>query len=451
MTTNNKQLLAAFALALCMAPWSAGASFAPEEWKWKKPITLPVGALTGDAYIKINLDYEASIFSMPGLLDLRVVSGGTKEVPFQLITESTKEGRVFSGAMIVDRATDNGDMVLIVDVGQNGQKHNAIDIVAATPNYRRQVSIYSSDVLLPWGDPKWGWINPTSRNGALVRSTDAFIYRFTDTELGFSAENGTVYYPETASRYLRVVIHKENEKKELLSISGMSVYQDMLPTVREEEMSTMAQVVENKTEQSTEIIVDLGGGGLPTKAITLTTLDKSNFNRRATVASSNDGQNWRLISQGYLFFVRTPLFNGTELTLRYPEASSRYLRVVIFNDDNQPVQFEGTVLLRSTLRSIVFAAREGEVYALYYGNSRAKLPKYDLSRYFQYIESIAVPRASLGAQVANTAFSPASAPQSSLTETYPQLVNAVLVLLVAVVTFIMISYLKKLKLSKPAE
>lgn len=450
-TSSKRSAVLLFAAALVTIPLCAAAAFAPNEWQWKKPIALPSGTVESGSYVKINIDQESGIYSNPGLSDLRVVRNSMSEVPFQLVTESTKEGKSFIGATIVDRATDDGDMVLIVDVGQTGLRHNAIEVTASNSNYRRQASVYSSDVLLDWSDPKWGWINPSSQNGALVRSTDAFMYRFTDTELGFSAGSGTVFYPETGARFLRIVIHKENNKKELLAIANVRVYREVMPVAKEDEMTVGASFTENQEAQSTEIVVDLGGGGLPTKAITLALRANENFNRRATIQGSADGVNWHLLGQGYLFNIDTPLFRGTELTLRYPESSHRYLRAVVFNDDNQPVRFADAVTLHSILRSVVFAVEEGNSYALYYGNKNANTPRYDLSRYFQYIESVAIPRASLGAQSANSAYAPLQPPKKPFADQYPELVNITLVVLVVLVTLIMFAYIKKLKLEKPGQ
>src|SRR3989344_5152783 len=295
MIIMNKKMRITLVLAAFALPLVAAAAFTPTDWQWKKAITLPSEEFSPDAYVKIDLDQQSSIYSQFELADLRVVRDGSTEIPYQLITDTTQDGRKFFPATILDRAIDNGDMVLVIDTGEAGQGHNAIDIISVTPNFRRQVSIYSSDVLLKWSDPKWGWINPSSRNGALVRSTDAFIYHFNDTELSFSAGNSTVFYPETSSRYLRVVIHKENEKMELLGISVVRVYRDTLPVNKEDEMSVSATIGENQKEQSTEIIIDLGGGGLSTKAITLNLKDGSNFNRRATIHGSANGENWSLI------------------------------------------------------------------------------------------------------------------------------------------------------------
>lgn len=445
---NNNWFIGATLLALVL-PFSAYAAFTSSEWQWMKPITIPQEAVFGDAYVKINLDQESNIFSAPGLPDLRVVLNGTEEVPYQIVSESKQEGKQFAGATILSRMIDDGDTIVIVDVGPSGLRHNAIDVQSPTPNFRRQVSVYSSEVLLDWADPKWGWINPSSRDGVLVRSTDAFMYHFSDYELGFNAGSGTVYYPETSSRYLRVVIHKENEKKEAISISGVQVYRDIPPSLREDELQVVPSIEENSKAQSTEIVIDLGGGGLPTKAVTLNVSGDENYSRRATIHGSKDGAQWVPIGQGYLFNVNTPSFSGTELTLRYPEVTYRYLRVVVFNDDNKPLQFVSSLLLRSTLRSIVFSGKEQGTYALYYGNSLAKTPRYDLSRYFQYIESVSIPRAALGVQKQNSMYAPAAPIKQPLADEYPQLVNITLVILVVLATLLLLAYVKKLKLEKP--
>lgn len=446
MTTTNKRFLLGCTFGALLFPIIASAAFTSKDWQWKKAIQFPE-ADGSSQYVKVDLDQESSIYSTPTFSDLRVVRNGSIEVPFQLVTETTEEEKAFLGATIIDRAFDKGDMVFVIDVGSLGKKHNAVEIGVSNPNFRRQVSIYSSDILLDWSDPKWGWINPSSINGALVRSTDAFIYRFTDNELGFVAGNAVVYYPETSARYLRVVIHKENDKKELLSVTQANILRELRPIVKEEEMHVNANVTENSTTRTTEILVDLGGGGLSTSALTLHSSDATNFNRRATIQGSGDNTNWRSISQAYLFRVNTAYFSGTELTLRYPLAAYRYLRVLVYNDDNQPVQFSSDVLLRSPLRSVVFdQSLGGEArYELFYGNPQAVKPQYDIARYFQYIESLTLSRATLGKQEVNIAYVPKAPPSVPFLERNRNPLNGVLVLFVAVISFMMISYLKKLK------
>jgi hypothetical protein len=383
------------------------------------------------------------------LSDLRVIEDGASEVPYQLVTESVTEGKTFANATIVDRATRDGDSVVVVDVGAGGLRHNALELQISSDNFRRQVSLYSSDILLKWNDPKWGWINPSTESGTQVESTDAFIYHFSDPELNFKAGNSLVYYPETGARYVRIVLHKENEKKIPLDISRVSVFREARPTEVDDDLTIPATITQNSKEQSTEIVADLGGRGLPIKSIALSTLGDANFNRRAVVLGSNDMKDWSAVGQGYLFSVATPLFHGKELSVRFPEVSYRYVRVVIFNNDDKPVPFANSLIIKSALRSIVFPIARDHAYALYYGNTMARTPTYDLARYFPYVESMTIPRASLAQQVPNDLYAQQLPPKKPFADEYPQLVNGTLVVLVIIIGVFLTLYIKKIAVPPP--
>jgi hypothetical protein len=121
------------------------------------------------------------------------------------------------------------------------------------------------------------------------------------------------------------------------------------------------------------------------------------------------------------------------------------------NQDDPPVRWNESVTVESTVRAVVFLATAGKQYSLYYGNPAALAPSYDLSRYFQYIESTSLARATLSAQMQNDLYQPPAAPAVPYSESHPDLLTAVLVLLVAVLSFFMISYIKKLKQSPRGE
>ncbi|KKU79338.1 MAG: hypothetical protein UY04_C0011G0004 [Parcubacteria group bacterium GW2011_GWA2_47_7] len=128
----NKKMRITLVLAAFALPLVAAAAFTPTDWQWKKAITLPSEVFSPDAYVKIDLDQQSSIYSQFELADLRVVRDGSTEIPYQLITDTTQDGRKFFPATILDRAIDNGDMVLVIDTGEAGQGHNAIDIISVT-------------------------------------------------------------------------------------------------------------------------------------------------------------------------------------------------------------------------------------------------------------------------------------------------------------------------------
>jgi hypothetical protein len=154
-----------------------------------------------------------------------------------------------------------------------------------------------------------------------------------------------------------------------------------------------------------------------------------------------------MLGQGYVFLLNTPLFSGSDLSVVYPESKLRYIRAVIFNEDNKAVEWKDTIDMEGVVRSLVFTASPETTYALYYGNSKANAPRYDIARFFQYVEGATLPEVSLGGEIMNTAYIPPAPPVVPFSERNDNVLNGVLVLLVTTVSILLISHLKKLKLS----
>ena len=98
---------------------------------------------------------------------------------------------------------------------------------------------------------------------------------------------------------------------------------------------------------------------------------------------------------------------------------------------------------------MVFQFEIGQSYALYVGNKKASTPRYDIARFFEYIETSTLGTASMKPLMKNPSFVVAAPKVVPYTERNAYVLNSVLVLLVAVITSLMIAYLKKLKLAKP--
>jgi hypothetical protein len=213
-----------------------------------------------------------------------------------------------------------------------------------------------------------------------------------------------------------------------------------------ENVLNLTPVIANNTERkTTEVTMDLGGEGISTHQLTLVTHDGKNFSRRALILESSDGKTWNSIGDGYVFSLVTPTFTGSSLTLSFRESRARYLRVLVRNEDDTPIVWDKSVTLLSVGRSIVFQAEAGKSYALYYGAPDKSAPQYDLARYFQYIEGSALRRAALRYEEMNPGYVPPAGAKIPYTAGKPNLLNAALIILVAVMSFLLISYLKKLK------
>jgi hypothetical protein len=266
-----------------------------------------------------------------------------------------------------------------------------------------------------------------------------YIYNFTDTLANFSAGSGEVRYPQSTARYLRVTIG--SGEGSAVSVSGAQVFRYDTRQAQEEGLTATLSVKDNPIEKSTELIADLGAP-VPTHSITLAS-SGANFSRRVVIQASNDDASWRLIGQGYIFKVATPLFTGSELTINYPETSARYIRAVVFNEDDRPLAFGASAAFRSVVRNIIWEAQPNVAYSLYYGNSRAYAPRYDLARIFQYIESENIPQATLGGEEANSLYVAPTGPVVPFSEKYPYVLNIALVFLVIIILVFLFFYARK--------
>ncbi len=457
-----KRIIYGCALGALLVAGTAFAAFTPIDWKFTAPLVGFPRIAPGD-YVKVNLNREVSMGARADLADLRVISGGVEETPFQLVIESAQNSRAYVPATVRDIVSSgfSGDPMFIVDLGKSGLVHNNIEIQTDAKNFKRQVSIFASNLPLPHSDKGWNEVNRTYEDGAdRVGFVEGYIYNFYDPALGFNSGKTVVEYPDNTSRYLRIVIHGDarGESDKPFIVLGASVFQHLERSSKETTIALTPVIVENMKDKATEFTVDLGGGGVPTHEVELPLLlgGNGNFDRRTLVEGSDDGTRWQQLGRGSLFSVNTPLFSGYNNTIAYQESSARYIRVTVWNDDNKPLQFMGTtattlskIYLKSVVRSVVFAPESGKSYALYFGNEKAVAPRYDLARFFAYIDWVNLPTASIGAPTVNPEL---IAPPP---ETVPfmvknkNLLNGALVLLVAVVSFLLISYMKKLKLEKP--
>ena len=73
-----------------------------------------------------------------------------------------------------------------------------------------------------------------------------------------------------------------------------------------------------------------------------------NFQRRVAVSASNDGETWRILEEnGKIFHFSIPErgFSAGDASVQYPSSSARFLRVQIFDEDQEPLAIHGAVVL----------------------------------------------------------------------------------------------------------
>ena len=412
------------AVILAGDPLLALADFSMSEWQYVKLITLPRDM--GEAMLtEVTVDSQAFAQANKGLGDLRIVRDGGEEVPYQLaITRGGSRRTTHSGRIQDLGHLPGGHTELVIDLSRPGLLHNEVEILTTSKNFRRKVELESSNDGESW----------------LTVSQGIEIYDFTAAKRNFNARNTRIQYTESTARYLRIRILNGGEAP--LTITGASA----ASLVEEEPLSTEypAQIMdreEDSTKGISRLTVDLATTGLPTDRLTLGTGD-TNFHRRVTLEGSLDGEIWRSISgSGEVYAYETPKFTGSKLRVDYPEVTYRYLRLSIHNQDDAPLAV-GEVAASGLRRRLIFQPALGATYGLYYGNTQARKPSYDLQRFLPYLETDNLPGAELGEQRNNAQF---ARPELPVSERFPWLITLGVAVVAAVAGLLLFGVLRQAK------
>lgn len=395
------------------------ADFEPSQWQFQKTLVPPPGISSGGVG-EVVFDGEVFKTAKNGLSDARIVSLAGKEIPYVLATEAPGQKREAVSAKMFDQGTVAGEYsTLSLDLGAAGLLHNTVEIQTGSQNFRRKTEVAGSNDQKTWTD-----------------LASKSIYDYT---VEFNARDTTLTYSESTYRYLRVKIWNKSETP-LKNISA-SVYREVMTPGNE--VNYPAQITDTAGQNRASLFtIDLGARGLPTSRLTLATAS-SNFNREISLEGSDDQSSWHvLLYRDIIFSYRTPAFDGDKLSLSYPESSNRYLRLTVLNKDDVPISLSG-VSATGVLRKLVFRFEPGQSYNLYYGNSTAHFPEYDLGNYLDYFNGQARTVFTLGPQKDNSNYKPVVPPLAPFTERHPQLLTAALVLIVLVLGALIFRLFKK--------
>lgn len=347
-------------------------------------------------------DRDVYAHSRRNLGDLRIIEKTTnKEIPYKLIVERGEQRRSAVTITINNLShTPDEYTSFTANLGLEGALHNEIEIFTSTKNFQRPVIIEGSVDQKHW----------------VILTEQAHIHKLSVEEQGFMDSHTRILYPISTVPYLRIRIIDKGEPP--LAITGANVYYTLeLPPVETNWPTSILEQVENTNDKTSELIVDLGVTGIPTTRISIETQQK-NFHRRARLENSNDGKIWNTLLNSDVFYAYdTPLFLGTKLSVQHPEVTTRYLKIIIFNEDNPPLPITKTQS-SGFLRKIIFTPKPGSSYDLYYGSAKATAPSYDLDQIFPYLVTENLPHARLDNAINNTLF---MKPDLPFTERHPWL------------------------------
>lgn len=379
-----KLFLVVAVLFVLLSP-SVLAAFSQRDWQYVKVITLP-SELQQDNLVELVPDREVFSGAASGLSDLRIIAGEDREVPYKLEVSEAEQQRTSFTVSLRDKGYVPGSYnIFTADLGREGILHNEVEFKTTSTDFRRTATVETSADGTVW-----------------MKVAGQTVYDFTVKERNFNTRDTRVRYPDSTARYLRVKVADDGGGS--LGITGATVFFVEETPAREVSWPASILDISRDTGQHTTLVeLDLGASGLPSYRLAIS-VPEVNFYREVTLEASIDREKWGAILRGAdIYAFDTPKFVGNNLVITYPESTSRYLRLVIHDEDSPPLTVQD-VNVWGLRRSLVFIADSPEPYNLYYGNAEASRPSYDIERVFPYLVTEQLPQVGLGAQAVNPNF-----------------------------------------------
>jgi hypothetical protein len=410
-------------LGLLLLPEVVFAGFDLNSWQYTKQLKL--ASFSGSQAVSFGIDQELMAGMKNQGEDLRIVDDQNKEIPYRIqLSRPYAKAEQLDGKILRNVRTPKQGTQVIFDAGSAGRQINQLKFVAKNKNFQRNVAVWGSDDNKFWE--------------LLVKNT--YTYDYTDVRAGVSLQKTDVQFNTTLYRYYKLEISDPDGDPIIVqSLSGQFLEQAQGQEIRQE-LKFLA--VENHSEKQSEIIINAENISVPMEAVLLQA-EAENFNRQVTIYSSDDKKQWSFAGNAYIFRYNTPKFVGEQLRVALPGITKPYMRLVIKNNDNQPI---GVTRVQAEFpeRRVQFIAQSDRKYSVYYGNKSVSAPAYDINSYFQYYDDSAILTATLGNQQDNPSFKAAEAPQAkpSLTEQFPYLLPGVFLVISAAMVLLAFRFIK---------
>ncbi|TAK56934.1 DUF3999 family protein [Patescibacteria group bacterium] len=395
---------------------TASADFSQKEWRVYKEIRLP-SDIDSTTLLRVPLDQEVFATSTSNLRDLRVVGVDNKEVPYLLITNRDDIQSSVLSPKILNKGSVAGQSTSFVADFGGATFHNQItlNIDNELKNYRKKVQIYGSTDMSTWQ----------------LLADNQIIY---DYSRDFPIRNTTVSYPESTYRYVLVKI--TDTESAPVSVVGVSASRDVYAKGNRLAYKPVFEWAE--VGKDTEIVTDLGQTGTLTDRVTIAT-DSKNFERSVTVYSSNDKSTWSYLGGDVIYQYKTRELSGEKTTVTYSESVARYIKLVVHNQDSQPIHVTG-VSASGYSRAIAFLGEPQAAYRLFYGNEKAMMSSYDLASVYRNFRADEFMIGALGPEHRNSEYVP---PVIPLSERKPWVLGVMLGIVAVLLGLVIFRVVKK--------
>ncbi len=384
------RLITAFVLLLAGISMSDRVGFAEfdmKKWQlWREIRIEPKPEKSG--YFQVELDGQVFAGARQDLADLRVIDQTGAEIPSRLVIQEERNHLNVLPVEMLDRTlAPDGRFSFTLDLGDGAVRHNRVLLSTSAINFSRRVQIETGSDNKTWA----------------VARADGYIFSFQpDSTVKYLG----VDYPISTKRFLRITVFNQPKlKEEPIEITGAEVAIDADPEPQLIELPVSSQSRREDSKNRTTIItLDLGYTKIPSTAIDIQT-GQTNFHRHIEIDGKQQIEEdlklerltWSPVGSGEIYQVAINGYQTRNLRIDYPETRLRYLRLKIVHNDNRAISID-RVNVFSLPRRLLFRADPGSTYRLFYGNSVAARPRYDLEKMIKYIDLTLAKTAALGPQ-----------------------------------------------------
>ena len=361
------------------------AYFSLAEWKYYKEISMP-NTLNKSSLISIHPDTDIFSNGSDQLMDARIIDNNGLEIPYILdVLFGEYQKRLLHTVLEHNKDVGGKYSTLTADLGSQGVLHNRIEIDTPVPDFNRLGIVETSNDHEHW---------------SVVSKQNLYSIQFDD--LGHTDSQNGIDYTPTTSRYVRVRV-SDHEAGPLQIVGGQVFFVTSTYPQKKSNIISEFSSSQNDTDKTTTVEIDLGFSGLPSHQIVLEVSD-INFSRNARVQVSGDSESWTTIKEAStIYSVSTPKFASHSLGISYEEQTSRYIRLIIENGDNLPLNTTGANVW-SYERRFLFTASPENNYRIYYGNGSTDAQSYDIEHIRHHLNLDELPIASIGPQFKNPHF-----------------------------------------------
>ncbi len=329
------------------------------DWSFNKIIKVS----GNNKYKFFFLDKEVYQYANQDLSDLRIVDENKKFIPYYIneeFQEETEESKIYNSKQIYKQKDDKKNFSVYDFQGLSKKTDleiNRLVIETNMDNYSKQVEIYGR--------------NDNSNWALLARDTIYRIEDFVKEEINLGKNSKNNFYR------IKVLDNTENLVITKCTLFYSKYIKESQQYIKEIELKFE---VENKDKYSIVNIKNIYN----LKLIKLYFEIGGNFKRSYDLY---DGTTDYIFKRGNIYNFKSDKINitNTEVDLDYNYLSKNENKLIILNNDNQPLKINN-IIGSYLIDKIIFEETGSKSFFLYFGNTKAFEPDYDIVSYKNYID-----------------------------------------------------------------